>query len=234
MPHVSDAAGFENTQLRLASGLTFPEELLIASLRVTSGRSTQVAPRSTQRTLVVLALVDLALVGRMRQAGTGDPDKPHLVEFGDAGTELAEAPLSAFQHELVGSRTVRGWIKHHRAGIEKVTAQSLADRGLITLDSSSRLTGQGQALGAELREGYREILAGDLLAPPAEALWLLAVERARLNPKVLSEPGSRVTMHTGFRQDDPLWSSVSEGSADVLAILRSVSFTPVPDAGLYT
>lgn len=227
----SSAEGFENRALRLASGLTFPEELLILSLRrsgVGNRRTRVVAHRSVGRALVLLAMTDLMLLGRMRQAGHPSDDALHLTEFGDSGTQLAGHPLETLQRELTGAKTPAGWIRHHRAAVEALTRELLVARGLLVPDEigAHSLSEQGRALGAELREGYREILSGELLAPPAEALWLVTVDHAWVSSKAFRDGPARVKLHSGFRRDEPLWFTVTDAAVDIRSLFTALSFAP--------
>jgi len=238
MPGTPSAAGFENTRVRLASGLTLAEELLLVSLRpagIGSARGRIVARASVARGMVLLALVDLMLLGRIRRADTSVVTDE--TTFGDAGTVLDGGPLAEIQRELTGVETPRGWLKKHREGIGVIVAQTLADRGLAVLDARARpaLTSEGAALGLELRAGYREILRGELPAPPAEALWLIAVERASVSSAVFRDGCERAAFRGGFRQDEPLWFNATEAGPelhDLFAALRFVRSLESIDSGL--
>lgn len=223
--------GYTNNRVRLASGLTFPEELLLLSLRprlTRSGHQKVVAKKSVKRTLVLLALVDLMLVGRIRLAGSPNEKSLDQTRFGDAGAPPDEGTLAEFQAELTGLKTIEMWIVEHRKQVSRLTAWSLAARGLVMVNGKAHptLTEAGAALGRELREGYTEILRGGLEAPRAESLWLITCDHARLPSKVFREADQRVVLHGGFEQVDPRWQEATPAVHDIETLFRVLGIVP--------
>src|SRR5690606_9175397 len=149
------------------------------------------------RTLVLLALVELMLAGRVQLPGSPNGRSFDPTRFGSVGSPLEDAALAEFQREITGLKTLEMWIVEHRKQVRRITAWSLAARGLVTVNGKARptLTEAGAALGRELREGYTGILHGDVHAPPAESLWLLSCDHARVPSKVFRERDQGVVLH---------------------------------------
>lgn len=205
---------FASTQIRLASGLSFAEELMLTALRPAppvSGRDKLIAKRKVRRGLVVLTLSELMSAGRMRRVGSPEVQPDERTRFGQVGGALPDGPLGELQRELEGAKTLEMWITEHQKQVRIITARALAARRLVTLDPKSRptLTDVGLALGHDLREGYTEILRGKLAAPRAEALWLITCDHAHIPSKVFRDDDRQVVLHGGFDQVTPTWQSTS-------------------------
>jgi len=223
------------TQITLASGLTFPEELLLVALRQErnrKGRSKLVAKPSVKRGIVLLTMAELMLQGAIRVEGEPDPYAPQDTIFiGTDSTPDAAGYASAlapFLRQFVGAAHVQGWIDANHKPVRKLAARALAGRGLVTVDDKSRptLTEPGAAFGAELREGYREILRGELDAPPAETVWLITLDHAEIKPAVFAEGSDRPVMHGGFTQRTPRWHTLTDAAGTVDALFASLGYVP--------
>src|SRR5690606_40329754 len=103
----------------------FPYTTLFRSRLTRAGHQKIVAKKLVKRTLVLLALVDLMLVGRIRLAGS-PKEALDQTRFGDAGAPLDEGTLAEYQHELTGLRTIDMWITEHHKQVRRLTTWSLA------------------------------------------------------------------------------------------------------------